>query len=117
ERFQRLRGVRNNPPEATWKPSQMTARATSMPSILVSSSVALRNRTGRLPPVVGTPCDAAFDVTSAMQNSRRSRGYEDAAAARAAASLSIYRASAADVDSAGRHALADHILGDPARVD
>jgi hypothetical protein len=51
ERFQRLRGVRNVPPDQKWKPIQMMARAPSMPSKRVSisadrSSAPTRGRRG-----------------------------------------------------------------------
>ena len=38
DRFQRLRGVRNTPPERMSKPIQMTASAASMPSMRTSIS-------------------------------------------------------------------------------
>ena len=44
DRFQRLRGVRNKPPERTCKAIQIAASAPIMPSMRVSSSVALRKR-------------------------------------------------------------------------
>ena len=38
DRFQRLRGVRNRPPDSTmWKPIQISASAPTMPSMRVSS--------------------------------------------------------------------------------
>ena len=40
DRFHRLRAVRNVPPDRMWKPTQMTASATSIPSSRVSTSVA-----------------------------------------------------------------------------
>ncbi len=43
EKFHRLRGVRNRPPESTSKATQISSSAPTMPSIRVSSSVALRN--------------------------------------------------------------------------
>jgi len=39
DRFHRLRGVRNRPPERMWKPSQMIARAAIMPSRRESISI------------------------------------------------------------------------------
>ena len=39
ERFQRLRAVRKSPPDRMLKPSQMPARATTMPNMRVSISV------------------------------------------------------------------------------
>src|SRR5258708_24269030 len=39
DRFHRLRGVRNKPPERMWKPSQMIARAAIMPSRRESISI------------------------------------------------------------------------------
>ena len=44
DRFHRLRGVRNNPPESTCKAIQISSSAPTMPSMRVSSSVALRKR-------------------------------------------------------------------------
>src|SRR5271155_1756681 len=44
DRFHKLRGVRNKPPESRWKPIQINANAPTMPSMRVSSSVALRKR-------------------------------------------------------------------------
>src|SRR5688572_16552910 len=38
DRFQRLRGVRNRPPDSTLKPTQITTRAAIIPSSRVSSS-------------------------------------------------------------------------------
>ena len=45
ERFHRLRGVRNRPPESTSNATQISSSAPIMPSIRMSSSVALRNCT------------------------------------------------------------------------
>jgi hypothetical protein len=45
DRFHKLRGVRNRPPESTWKAIQISSSAPTMPSMRVSSSVALRKRT------------------------------------------------------------------------
>ena len=39
DRFQRLRAVRKSPPDRMLKPSQMPARATTMPNMRVSTSV------------------------------------------------------------------------------
>jgi hypothetical protein len=44
DRFQRLRGVRNRPPEKKLKPTQMMASAPIMPRRRVSISVAIRKR-------------------------------------------------------------------------
>src|SRR5579859_1736212 len=46
DRFHKLRGVRNRPPDNTWNPSQMMASASSMPSNRVSSSSARNSPTG-----------------------------------------------------------------------
>ena len=42
DRFHKLRGVRNKPPDSRWKAIQISSNAPTMPSIRVSSSVALR---------------------------------------------------------------------------
>src|SRR6266496_6546292 len=39
DRFHKLRGVRNRPPDRTWKPSQMIANAPIMPSRRESISI------------------------------------------------------------------------------
>src|SRR6266571_5980514 len=39
DRFHKLRGVRNRPPDRMWKPSQMIANAAIMPSRRESSSI------------------------------------------------------------------------------
>ena len=52
ERFQRLRGVRNTPPDMNWNPSQTIARATIMPSMRASISVACMNRTNQADPTM-----------------------------------------------------------------
>ena len=44
DRFHKLRGVRNRPPESRWKAIQINSNAPIMPSRRVSSSVALRKR-------------------------------------------------------------------------
>jgi len=44
DKFQRLRGVRNRPPESMCKAIQIAMSAPIMPSMRVSSSVALRKR-------------------------------------------------------------------------
>ncbi len=44
DRFHRLRGVRNSPPEKMLNPTQMMMSAPTMPSRRVSSSVAPRKR-------------------------------------------------------------------------
>ena len=58
ERFQRFRGVMKSPPDAMWKPIQMTPRAITIPSRRVSSSAA-RSNPRALRPGVGSvtlPC-------------------------------------------------------------
>ena len=47
DRFQRLRGVRNVPPDQKWKPTQMRARAPTMPSRRVSISAARSSEPSR----------------------------------------------------------------------
>ena len=42
DKFHKLRGVRNRPPESTSKTIQISSNAPIMPSMRVSSSVALR---------------------------------------------------------------------------
>ncbi len=44
ERFHKLRGVRNRPPDSKWKATQISANAAAMPSMRVSSSVDLSKR-------------------------------------------------------------------------
>ncbi len=44
DRFHKLRGVRNRPPDSTWNAIQISASAPAMPSMRVSSSVDLKKR-------------------------------------------------------------------------
>ena len=71
DRFHRLRGVRNSPPEKMWKPIQMMTSAPTMPSRRVSSSVAIRKRLQRI-----RRCDVRlldWTAVSAIAASRRLR--------------------------------------------
>src|SRR5690606_33297385 len=57
---------RNSPPEMMWKPIQITASAPTMPSMRVSSSVALRKRWAGLLLTAEAPCGGALEVTSVI---------------------------------------------------
>src|SRR5215207_1951379 len=68
DRFHRLRAVRKSPPDHTWKPTQMTASATTMPKRRTSISVdAARARALRRTPIAGGVAGTAV-VSAATGN-------------------------------------------------
>ena len=77
ERFQRLRAVRKSPPDWMLKPSQMTARAATMPKSRKSISVDVQRprhddgfSAGRAVPVVVVPTSAVMMQVAAARAMR-----------------------------------------------
>src|SRR5664280_236095 len=120
DRFQRFRVVRKPPPDMTSNPTQMTARATTMPSRRVSTS--RENRIDRIERRVGSPTGSdGTPIASGMvvphapfmrsAPSAANRGRGAIVNATAAGRL------AAGGNGAGLDALAERGLGDPPRVE
>src|SRR5664280_591963 len=120
DRFQRFRVVRKPPPDMTSNPTQMTARATTMPSRRVSTS--RENRIDRIERRVGSPTGSdGTPIASGMvvphapfmrsAPSAANRGRGAIVNATAAGRL------AAGGNGAGLDALAERGLGDPPGVE